>query len=637
MLLISKLCEYSLRVATHPVAGNAHIWALYVLNGDTFYFFNIPAYKKLQFIIETATIPHCTSLWEYNSKMRTSQFLLVTQKEVPAEAEIISHQLMLRAGMIRKLAAGIYTWLPLGFRVLQNIANIIREEMNAIGGQEILMPALHPAELWQETGRWDHFSPPLVKVKDRHDREFCYAPTHEECFTDFVRQDFHSYKQLPAILYQLQNKFRDEPRPRSGVMRGREFMMKDAYSLDTDTESLEKTYQKVYQAYCNIFDRLSLTYRAVEADSGSIGGSVSHEFQIIAASGEDKLAISDSSDYAANVECAACLPSQTPRPAATAAMELIHTPGQKTIAEVASVLKLAVNKHVKTLIVEGEETAMVALILRGDHELNELKAEKLPQVKAPLTFVDPAKIKQILGCGIGSLGPVKLSIPIIVDHACANLADFVCGANQEDYHLINVNWDRDVSLPETVDIRMIQAGDPSPDGRGKINITRGIEAAHIFQLGDKYSRAMNAKILNQAGKEVFIQMGCYGIGVTRLVATAIEQNHDEKGIIWPDSIAPFHIVLIPINMKKSQRLREATEKLYHDLQAQGFSVLFDDRNERAGFMFADADLIGIPHRIVISEKSLDNNCIEYKSRRSENSQDIALADLNVFLQKTLGN
>ncbi len=569
---------------------------------------------------------------EYKYIMRTSQYLLATQKETPAEAEIISHQLMLRAGMIKKLAAGIYTWLPLGFRVLHNITEIVRHEMNAIGGMEILMPALHPMELWQESGRWEAYSPPLMKMQDRHSRDFCYAPTHEECFTDFVRSEYHSYKQLPAIFYQIQTKFRDEARPRSGIMRAREFIMKDAYSLHIDKASLEITYQKVYDAYCQIFDRLGLNYRAVFADSGSIGGDVSHEFQIITPSGEDKLAVSDSGSYAANVECAQTLLPTEKRPAPNNEMTMVATPNQTSIAKVSEFLNKSPQESIKTLIVEGVEDELIALILRGDHELNEIKAEKHPQVKSPLTFVEPNLIEEKLQCPIGSLGPVNLSIPMIIDHACYNLANFVCGANKKDYHYVDVNWERDVPLNDTYDLRMVVEGDPSPDGQGVLHFTRGIEAGHIFQLGDKYSKPMNAGVLDENGKEQILNMGCYGFGVSRLVASAIEQNHDGRGIIWSDNLAPFHIVIIPINMKKSQRLREACEKLYSDLTQAGYKVLFDDRNERAGVMFADMDLIGIPHRLVLSDKGLDNKTIEYKYRRDENSQDITLDNLHQFLQ-----
>ncbi len=565
--------------------------------------------------------------------MRTSQLLLSTLKETPADAEVISHQLMLRAGMIRRLASGLYTWLPLGLRVLRKIENIVRKEMDRAGAQELLMPAVQPAELWQESGRWEQYGPELLRLTDRHQREFCFGPTHEEVITDLVRREIQSYKQLPANFYQIQTKFRDEVRPRFGVMRAREFLMKDAYSFHLDTGSLEQTYQTMYDTYTRIFTRLGLDFRAVLADTGSIGGRASHEFHVLASSGEDAIAFSDSSDYAANVELAEALPPKQPRPEPGQSMEPVDTPSQHTINEVSDFLKVTPSWMVKTLLVKGEEGGVVALVLRGDHELNIIKAEKLPQILSPLVFADEAEVRSATGAGPGSVGPVGLSIPVIADHSAAQLADFICGANEDGKHLTGVNWGRDLPEPETADLRNVQEGDPSPDGKGRLIIKRGIEVGHIFQLGNKYSAALKATALDENGKQKTLEMGCYGIGVSRLVAAAIEQSHDERGIIWPLSIAPFQVALLPMNMHKSQRLRDAAEQLYSELQAAGIEVLFDDRKERAGVMFADMELIGIPHRLVLGERGLDAGMIEYKNRCNGDNRQIPLDSIINFIKQ----
>ena len=568
--------------------------------------------------------------------MRVSRFLLATQKEVPADAEIISHRLMLRAGMIRKLAAGLYNWLPLGLRVLRKVEAIVREEMDRAGAQEVLMPAVQPAELWQESGRWEQYGPELLRMQDRHGRDFCLGPTHEEIITDLVRNELRSYRQLPANFYQIQTKFRDEVRPRFGVMRAREFIMKDAYSFHLDKASLDETYRQMHDTYCRIFDRLGLDYRPVRADSGAIGGSLSHEFHVLAESGEDAIAFSDASDYAANVELAEALAPVEPRPAASEDLRRVDTPDQHSIEEVSRCLKVPVERCLKTLIVKGEEDGLVALVLRGDHELNPVKAEKLAGVAKPLTFADEAAIRAATGCGTGSLGPVDLPLPCHVDRSAAAVADFVCGANRDGQHLAGVNWGRDLPEPEPVDIRSVVEGDPSPDGKGRLVIRRGIEVGHIFQLGDKYSAALGASVLDEKGKAVTLTMGCYGIGVSRVVAAAIEQNHDEHGIIWPEAIAPFQVALLPMNMHKSERVREAAEALYARLQAAGFEVLLDDRKERPGVMFADMELIGIPHRIVIGEKGLDKGVLEYKGRRDTEKQDLPADTVIEFLKNRIG-
>jgi prolyl-tRNA synthetase len=570
--------------------------------------------------------------------MRSSRFLIATLKETPADAEVISHKLMLRAGMIRKMASGLYNWLPLGLRVLRKVEKIVREEMDKSGAQEVLMPVVQPAEFWEESGRWQQYGPELLRITDRHDRAFCLGPTHEEVITDLIRNEIKSYKQLPANFYQIQTKFRDEIRPRFGVMRSREFIMKDAYSFHTSTESLQETYDVMHATYCSIFTRLGLQFRPVLADTGSIGGAFSHEFHVLAESGEDDIAFSNASDYAANTEKAEALPPATPRPAPQHSMQEVATPGKHSIQEVAEFLKVSAHQTVKTLIVLGEQLAdktqpLIALVVRGDHELNEIKAEKLTGVASPLTLAPEARIKAELGVGIGSIGPVELTIPVIVDHSAAHLADFVCGANKDGFHLTGVNWARDAQLTLVADIRNVVTGDPSPCGKGTLEIKRGIEVGHIFQLGTKYSEAMKAKVLDENGKEQTMIMGCYGIGVTRVVASAIEQNFDENGIIWPDSIAPFHIAIVPINISKSAVVASKSEELYAELTKAGFDVLFmDDEKARLGGMLADTDLMGIPHRIVIGDRGLEAGTIEYKGRRDAEKQEVAINDILNFLK-----
>ena len=568
--------------------------------------------------------------------MRTSQFPLSTVKETPADAEIISHKLMIRAGLIRKIAAGIYTWLPLGLRVLRKVEQITREEMEKAGGLEVLMPALQPAELWQETGRWEKYGPELARMKDRHDRDFCLGPTHEEIITDLARNELKSYKQLPITYYQIQTKFRDEIRPRFGVMRSREFVMKDAYSFHLDQESLQQTYDLMYQTYTNIFNRFGLKFRAVIADSGSIGGAVSHEFHVLADSGEDAIAFSNASDYAANVEKAEALMPQMSRPQPSQTMALIDTPSQHTIEEVSQFFKVPADQCLKTLIVRGEDDTLVALLLRGDHELNPIKAEKVTGVLSPLQFASDEEILSACGCKPGSIGPIGLNILIVMDRSASVMADFVCGANQDGKHYSGVNWIRDLPLPEQIaDLRMVVEGDPSPDGKGHITIARGIEVGHIFQLGNKYSEAMSASIINEAGKNQIMIMGCYGIGISRVVAAAIEQGHDERGIIWPNELAPFQVAICPMNMHKSDRLIDTVEKIYLDLQEAGIEVLLDDRKVRAGFMFSDMELIGIPHRIVIGDRGLDSGTVEYQGRTDTESQEVAFADIISFIKSKL--
>ena len=564
--------------------------------------------------------------------MYLSKFQLTTLKETPSDAEITSHQLMLRAGLIRKLASGLYTWLPLGLRVMRKVENIVREEMDNCGALEVLMPAVQPSELWQESGRWEQYGPELLRMKDRHGREFCFGPTHEEIITDLARKELSSYKQLPVTYYQIQTKFRDEVRPRFGVMRAREFIMKDAYSFHSNQQSLQETYDLMYQAYSNIFTRLGLEFRAVMADSGSIGGNSSHEFHVLADSGEDAIAFSSEGDYAANVERAETLPATTPRPAATAEMATVDTPDQHSIEDISQFLSVPASQCLKTLLVEGsEEDSVVALVLRGDHELNEIKAEHLDDVASPLTFASDEQIKKVAGCAAGSLGPVGLNIKIIVDYAAEQCADFVCGANEDGKHLTGINWERDCELPETADLRNIVEGDASPSGKGTLSIVRGIEVGHIFQLGQKYSEAMNATVLDENGKATVMTMGCYGIGVTRIVASAIEQNHDENGIIWPASLAPFDVAIAPINMQKSDDVRNAAIKLYDELTAAGLDVLLYDEKARLGGMLADLDLIGIPHRVVIGDRGLKENKVEYKKRDAEESHDIAVDEILDFL------
>jgi prolyl-tRNA synthetase len=566
--------------------------------------------------------------------MKTSEFLLSTQKETPSDAEIVSHQYMLRAGMIRKLSAGIYSWLPLGLRVLKKVEKIVREEMDKSGGLEILMPNVNPAELWIETNRWDKFGPQLLKIKDRHDRDYCFGPTHEEVITDIARHELKSYRQLPIMFYQIQTKFRDEIRPRFGVMRSREFLMKDGYSFHLSDESLQKTYDLMYETYTRIFSRMGLKFRAVIADTGSMGGSISQEFQVLADSGEDAIAYcdSDDSDYAANMEMATSLPPKGKHKDPTGAMQKVDTPNQKTIDEVSAFLKTSQKQTVKTLIVKGIESPLIALVLRGDHQLNEVKASKLPQVASPLTFATDEEILQTIGVKTGSIGPVNLTIPTIVDYSAAHLSDFVCGANENDKHYINVNWGRDAHAEIIADIRNVVEGDLSPDGKGILKIVRGIEVGQIFQLGKKYTESMNATVLDENGKTISMTMGCYGIGVSRTVAAAIEQNHDDRGIIWPEPIAPFQIAIVPIGYERSALVKSEADAIYNALQKEGYEVLFDDRNERPGVMFADMDLIGIPHRIVIGEKGLANGMIEYKGRRDTESQQIPEQTIMDFLK-----
>jgi len=563
--------------------------------------------------------------------MRSSQYLLSTIKETPADAEVISHKLMLRAGMVRRVASGMYTYLPTGVRVLRKVENIVREEMNKAGAIEVLMPMVQPAELWQESGRWDKMDAELLRFKDRHQRDFVLGPTHEEVITDIVRREITSYKQLPLSLYQIQTKFRDERRPRFGVMRAREFLMKDAYSFHLSQDSLQQTYDAMYQAYCNIFTRLGLDFRPVLADTGAIGGSMSHEFHVLAASGEDAIAFSDESDYAANIEMAEALAPEGQRAAATQALSEVATPNAKTVADVAALLQQEMALVSKTLIVYAAKAddkapqTLVALVLRGDHELNEIKAEKLPQVQSPLVFASEEEIRAAIGAGPGSLGPVGMPIPVIVDRSAAHLSDFICGANKDGYHFTGVNWDRDSKDYSIADLRNIVEGDASPCGNGKLVIKRGIEVGHIFQLGDRYSQALKAGVLNEEGKHQIMTMGCYGVGVSRIIAAAIEQNNDEYGIIWPDAIAPFQIALIPMNMHKSARVEVATLRIYNELIAAGFEVLFDDRKERPGVMFADMELMGIPHSIVVGERNLDNQQVEYKNRRSGEKEMLDIA------------
>ncbi|AVO54594.1 proline--tRNA ligase [Ectopseudomonas mendocina] len=566
--------------------------------------------------------------------MRTSQFLLSTLKETPSDAVVISHQLMLRAGMIRKLASGLYTWLPMGLRVLRKVETVVREEMNATGALEVLMPAIQPAELWQESGRWVQYGPELLRVKDRHDREFCVGPTHEEVITDLARNELNSYKQLPINMYQIQTKFRDEIRPRFGLMRGREFIMKDAYSFHADQASLQETYDRMHQAYCNVFSRLGLNFRPVQADTGSIGGTGSHEFHVLAESGEDDIAFSNVSDYAANIEKAEAIPREKARLAAAEDMRLIDTPNTKTIDALVQGFGLAIEKTIKTLVVHAaEEGKLIALIVRGDHELNEIKAANLEQVASPLQMASEAEIRAAIGAGPGSLGPVNLPIPCIIDRSVALMSDFAAGANIEDKHYFGVNWERDLPLPEVADLRNVVAGDPSPDGQGTLEIKRGIEVGHIFQLGTKYSEAMNCQVLGENGKPVTLTMGCYGIGVSRVVAAAIEQNFDERGIRWNDALAPFQIALVPLRYETEQ-VREATDKLYAELTAAGYEVLLDDRDKKTspGIKFADMELIGIPHRVVVSDRGLADGNLEYKSRAETEAQAVPLADILPFLQ-----
>ncbi|HGP0849329.1 TPA: proline--tRNA ligase [Yersinia enterocolitica] len=566
--------------------------------------------------------------------MRTSQYLLSTLKETPADAEVISHQLMLRAGMIRKLASGLYTWLPTGVRVLKKVENIVREEMNNAGAIEVSMPVVQPADLWQESGRWEQYGPELLRFVDRGERPFVLGPTHEEVITDLIRGEINSYKQLPLNFFQIQTKFRDEVRPRFGVMRAREFLMKDAYSFHTTQESLQETYDAMYAAYSKIFERMDLNFRAVLADTGSIGGSASHEFQVLADSGEDDIVFSTASDYAANIEFAEALAPSAPRAVATEDLRIIDTPNAKTIAELVEQFNLPIEKTVKTLMVHAHEESghkLVALLVRGDHELNEIKAEKLPQVAKPLTFATEEEIRAIIGAGPGSLGPVNLPLPVVVDRSVAVMSDFGAGANIDGKHYFGINWERDLPLPQVADLRNVVEGDISPDGKGTLQIKRGIEVGHIFQLGTKYSEAMKATVQGEDGRNQVMTMGCYGIGVSRVVAAAIEQNHDERGIIWPDAIAPFQVAILPMNMHKSFRVQALAEELYATLRSHGIDVILDDRKERPGVMFADMELIGVPHNIVIGDRNLDIEEVEYKNRRAGEKQMIKTSEIIDFL------
>jgi prolyl-tRNA synthetase len=568
--------------------------------------------------------------------MRLSSYPINTLRDVPADAEVVSHQLMLRAGLIRRLASGLYTWLPLGLRVLRKVERIIREEMDRAGALELLMPTTQPAELWIESGRWDRFGPELLRFTDRNERPFCYGPTHEEVITDVARRELKSYRQLPVNFYQIQTKFRDEIRPRFGVMRAREFTMKDAYSFHLDDASLEQGYQAMYRAYTRIFERMQLGFRAVRADTGSIGGSASQEFHVLAESGEDAIVFSDGDDYAANLEMAEALAPVAPRGAATATMQKVATPDTKTIESLTKFLDVTADRCLKTLLVEGSDEAAVAMVVRGDHDLNAVKAQKLPGVASPLRMASPAQIAAATGAEAGYLGPVGLNCRVYVDRAAAQLADFVCGANERDAHFTGVNWGRDLPEGEVVDLRNVVVGDPSPTGRGTLRIARGIEVGHIFQLGRKYSEAMNATVLDEQGKSVVMSMGCYGIGVTRVVAAAIEQNHDERGIIWPEPLAPFDVSLVPINLQKSPRVQQVAERLYETLVAAGLDVLFDDRDARPGVKFADDELVGIPHRIVVGDKGLDRGVVEYKRRRDGHAAEVPVDGIVAFLQSMRG-
>jgi prolyl-tRNA synthetase len=558
--------------------------------------------------------------------MRLSQNPISTLKEVPADAEVVSHRLMLRTGMIRRLAAGLYVWLPLGLRTLRKVERIVREEMDRAGALELCMPTIQPAELWKESGRWTKYGPELLRFKDRHDREFVYGPTHEEVITEIARRELRSYKQLPVNFYQIQFKFRDEIRPRFGVMRAREFLMKDAYSFHTDEASLAQGYRLMYEAYSRIFTRIGLKFRAVRADGGSIGGDTSQEFHVLADSGEDAIVFSNADEYAANLEVAAAVAPTAPRPAAAEALAKIPTPNARTIAELSAQVGVDAARCVKTLLVDGSEDDVVALVIRGDHELNALKSQKLPGVASPLRMSSADRVRKATGTEPGFIGPIGFTGKIYVDHAAAHLADFVCGANEKDMHFRGVNWGRDLQEPQSVDIRNVQSGDPSPTGRGTLEIARGIEVGHIFQLGRLYSEAMHASVLDEQGKALTMYMGCYGIGVTRVVAAAIEQNHDANGILWPDAIAPFQVVLVPINYQKSAQVQQTADSLYEQFNAAGIDVLLDDRDARPGVKFADSELMGIPHRIVIGERGLAAGNLEYRHRSETESTEISAAD-----------
>jgi len=569
--------------------------------------------------------------------MRLSQYPFATLKEVPADAEVISHQLMLRSGMIRRLAAGLYTWLPIGLRTLKKVERILREEMDRAGALELFMPTVQPAELWRESGRWSKYGPELLRFKDRHEREFAYGPTHEEVITDIARRELRSYKQLPVNFYQIQSKFRDEIRPRFGVMRAREFLMKDAYSFHVDEPSLAQGYRAMFDAYTRIFTRMGLNFRAVQADAGSIGGSVSQEFHVLADSGEDTIAFSNGDDYAANIETAASVPPSEPRAAPAQALAKVRTPNVRTIAELCEFLQVSPAQCVKTLLVEGSEGDVVAFVLRGDHELNAVKAQRLPGVALPLRMASAERVREATGCEPGSIGPMGFAGRAYVDHAAAHLANFVCGANEKDVHFKGVNWVRDLPEPRSQDIRNVQTGDPSPTGRGTLEIARGIEVGHIFQLGQLYSEAMQATVLDEQSRTVTMFMGCYGIGVTRVVAAAIEQNHDASGILWPEPLAPFLVVLVPINYQKSAPVRQAADELYEGFSAAGIDVLLDDRDARPGVKFADSELIGIPHRIVVGDRALSAGKLEYRHRRETESTEISLADAVTYIRHKLNH
>ncbi len=567
--------------------------------------------------------------------MRLSAYPIQNLKEVPAEAEVVSHRLMLRAGLVRRVAGGLYNWLPTGLRVLRRVERVIREEMDRAGALEISMPVAQPAELWVESGRWEKFGPELLRFKDRHDRDMVLGPTHEEVVTDLARRELKSYRQLPVNFYQIQTKFRDEIRPRFGVMRAREFIMKDAYSFHADEASLAEGYRQMYDAYAAIFTRLGLRFRAVHADSGAIGGSASQEFHVLAESGEDAIVFSDGDDYAANLELAEALPPRGARPAAKEAMHEVATPGVRTIADLSAFLAMDTTRLLKTLVVEAADGGLVALMLRGDHELNALKAQKQAAVAKPLRMADAGRIAAATGCEPGSLGPVGSRIPVIADHAAVAVADFVCGANRVDVHLTGVNWGRDLPEPRTADLRNVVDGDPSPRGGGTLAIARGIEVGHIFQLGTKYSEAMGATVQDEQGREIPMHMGCYGIGVTRIVAAAIEQNHDDRGIIWPAPLAPFHVVLVALNWEKSEAVRTAALALYRELTDAGIETLLDDRDARPGVKFADAELIGIPHRVVVSDRGIAAGRLEYRHRRAEANEEFPQAQALAFLRERI--
>ena len=568
--------------------------------------------------------------------MRLSQYPINTVRETPAEAEVISHRLMLRAGLIRRLASGLYSWLPIGLRTLQKVERIVREEMNRAGALEMVMPVIQPAELWQESGRWTKYGPELLRIKDRHQRDFVAGPTHEEVITDIARSELKSYRQLPVNFYQIQTKFRDEVRPRFGVMRAREFIMKDAYSFHLDEASLNEGYRAMYDAYTRIFTRTGLQFRAVRADSGAIGGDVSQEFHVLASSGEDAIVFSDADDYAANLEAAAALPPSEPRPTPAEELKKVPTPGMRTIEDLARFLKVQPSRTVKTLLVDGAKDDVVALVVRGDHELNALKAQKLPGVASPLRMANAERIARATATEPGFIGPVGFRGRLYVDHRALALADFVCGANEKDIHFTGANWDRDVQGAIAADLRNVIEGDLSPSGHGRLKIARGIEVGHIFQLGREYSEPMKAVVLDEGGREVTLYMGCYGIGVTRIVAAAIEQNHDERGIIWPEPIAPFQVVLVPLNLQKSSRVREVADRLYAELNAAGIEVLYDDRDARPGIKFADAELVGIPHRLVVADRGLDAGKLEYRHRRDTESTEFPADDALAFIRSHLG-